>query len=225
MEVAGRVPALADTWSDRKRWIPIMAQKWERPKEHINLKEGRASLRGLRRAARNHRSHGCRVLSIGDNLVSICAFEKGRSKVWGLNAVARRAAAYQIGCRISWRQRHISSERCVADAGSRLQDAGFHGQCCGGTHAKDVPNKLPEQASRPTIRPPPGLELPSHLEDPGPPPGLEPLSTSKRSYRDVLLASCTQPRKQPGTIREVRFDLPEELPCHNEPRVALELSG
>ena len=119
------VPPLAPLWSERKRWKAVLAQRWQFTDEHINLKEARTSLRALRREARSVHSHGKNLLTIGDNLVSICAFEKGRSRAWGLNAIARRSAAYQIGCKIQWRQRHIVSDRCVADDGSRLVDPEF----------------------------------------------------------------------------------------------------
>ena len=82
------------------------------------------SLFGLRRAPRSWLNHGKRVATIGDNLVSICAFEKGRAKSWALNALARRAASYQIAARIRWHSRHVESKRNVADAGSRLHETG-----------------------------------------------------------------------------------------------------
>ena len=137
------IPPLPRMWGEREWWKPVLAQKRKHPEEHINLKEGRTSLRCLRRVARCADAQGTTLVTIGDNLVSICAFEKGRSKAWGLNAVARRSAAYQIGCRIQWRQRHIESERCVADAGSRLADPGFgHTQAGGSSSSKNQPAKI-----------------------------------------------------------------------------------
>ena len=95
---------------------------WSWPEEHINIKEGRASLMLLRRHTRTVRCHRCRLLQFSDNLVSVCAFEKGRSKSWALNTLCRRSAAYQVACTVRWRLRHLVSARNPADAGSRRHE-------------------------------------------------------------------------------------------------------
>ena len=63
---------------------------------------------------------GTTALSISDNLVSILAFEKGRSGSRALNRFCRRAAAYQLACRIQWRLRHIPTDRNISDGPSRM---------------------------------------------------------------------------------------------------------
>ncbi|CAK0791446.1 unnamed protein product [Prorocentrum cordatum] len=122
VEVPSAVPPIDRCWDDLRRWRHLRVGRWRWTEEHINVKEGRVSLFGLRRATRSRHNHGKRVASIGDNLVSICAFEKGRAKSWALNALARRAASYQIAARIRWHSRHVESKRNVADAGSRLHE-------------------------------------------------------------------------------------------------------
>ncbi|CAK0858852.1 unnamed protein product [Prorocentrum cordatum] len=124
VEVPSAVPPIDRCWDDVRRWRHLRVGRWRWTEGHINVKEGRVSLFGLRRATRSRHNHGRRVASIGDNLVSICAFEKGRAKSWALNALARRAASYQIAARIRWHSRHVESKRNVADAGSRLHETG-----------------------------------------------------------------------------------------------------
>ena len=114
------IPPVDQCWDSQRRWNHLRVGRWKWSKELINIKEGWVSLFGLRRATRTRRNHGKRVASIGDNLVSICAFEKGRAKSWALNSLARRAAGYQIAARIRWHSRHVESKRNPADAGSRL---------------------------------------------------------------------------------------------------------
>ena len=52
-------------------------------------------------------------------MVGVCVFDKGRARSFALNALCRRAAAYQVGCAIRWRVRHIPTDRMIADFGSR----------------------------------------------------------------------------------------------------------
>ncbi|CAK0875589.1 unnamed protein product, partial [Prorocentrum cordatum] len=124
VEVPGAIPPVDQCWDTPRRWAHLRIGRWKWTKEHINIKEGRASLFGFRRATRTRHNHGKRVASLGDNLVSICAFEKGRAKSWALNSLARRAAGYQIAARVRWHSRHIESKRNAADAGSRLHQSG-----------------------------------------------------------------------------------------------------
>eukprot|EP00973_Karenia_brevis_P083712 11614883-Karenia_brevis.AAC.1 len=56
---------------------------------------------------------------IGDNLVSLCCFEKGRARSWSLNVLCRRIAAYSMACQFRLHYRHLESKRNLADAGSR----------------------------------------------------------------------------------------------------------
>ena len=113
------IPLLAGSWDDPHRWTLVTAKAWDNVKEHINFKEARVCLMGLRRLCRTVRNLGTTALTITDNLVSALAFEKGRSGSRPLNNLCRRAAAYQLGGRIQWRLRHIESKRNVADEPSR----------------------------------------------------------------------------------------------------------
>ena len=113
------IPPLAGSWDDPHRWTLVTAKAWDNVKEHINFKEARVCLMGLRRLCRTVRNLGTTALTITDNLVSALAFEKGRSGSRPLNNLCRRAAAYQLGGRIQWRLRHIESKRNVADEPSR----------------------------------------------------------------------------------------------------------
>ena len=73
----------------------------------------------LKREARSVSGHQSRLLVFADSMVSVLAFDKGRSKSYPLNSLCRRAAAYQIACGIKLRCRHIPTDRNVADEGSR----------------------------------------------------------------------------------------------------------
>lgn len=55
-------------------------------------------------------------------MVSIRAYERGRDKSFPLNALCRRAAAYQGACQVSWRLRRLRSAWNPVDASSRLFD-------------------------------------------------------------------------------------------------------
>ncbi|CAE7214061.1 unnamed protein product [Symbiodinium sp. CCMP2456] len=96
------IPALAQEWDDPLRWHLVTAGPWQRPREHINVKEARVCLMGLRRLCRTARNCGTTALTLTDSMVACLAFEKGRSGSGALNALCRRAAAYSIGCRIQW---------------------------------------------------------------------------------------------------------------------------
>ncbi|CAK0870936.1 unnamed protein product [Prorocentrum cordatum] len=111
------------------RWKTLFERKWNDPTEHINTKEGRVMLAGLRRACRNPRCHKKRLLSLSDSLVACCAFDRGRGRGaektnWGLRYLGQRAAALQIACDIQWATRHLEGVRNPTDAGSRRFDGG-----------------------------------------------------------------------------------------------------
>ena len=55
-------------------------------------------LAGLRRAARRPETLVCRLISVGDSQVAVCAFDKGRGG-WELFGLSRRAAALLRGAR------------------------------------------------------------------------------------------------------------------------------
>ncbi len=147
------IPPVDQCWDTPRRWAHLRVGCWKWAKEHINIKEGRASLFGLRRATRTRHNHGKRVASLGDNLVSICAFEKGRAKSWALNSLARRAAGYQIAARVRWHSRHIESKRNAADAGSRLHQSGGSADRSS-HHVEPRPERDPESCSHGSADPP-----------------------------------------------------------------------
>ena len=116
---ASAIPKISSAWSNEQRWTLVVARRWDKPEEHINLKEARVALMGLRRLTRTVKNLGARALSLCDNMSAVLAFEKGRSSAHGLNGLCRRAAAYQIACRIQWHLRHVESAENVADGPSR----------------------------------------------------------------------------------------------------------
>ena len=112
-------PEIDLAWSVEKQWNLVAAKPWKEVEEHINIKEAKVALMGLRRLCRNTKNFGRRCLSLCDNQVAVFAFSKGRSGANQINNLCRRAAAYQVGCNIRWHLRYIKSERNPADAPSR----------------------------------------------------------------------------------------------------------
>ncbi|CAK0884216.1 unnamed protein product [Prorocentrum cordatum] len=88
----------------------------------IHVLGGRATLLGLRRATRSVAAHGCRVLSIGDNLSSMMAFEKGRCANPVLRQLACQAAARQLATGTQHYRRYSESKRNPTDHDSRAAD-------------------------------------------------------------------------------------------------------
>ena len=115
-------PPVHDSWHNPQRWDLIQAAPWRDPAEHINPKEARVCVMGLRRWARSSSNLGKVVFTLSDSLVSVLALEKGRSTSASLNRVCRRACAYAVGGRMTWRIRHIRTEHNPADKSSRLYD-------------------------------------------------------------------------------------------------------
>eukprot|EP00973_Karenia_brevis_P027741 3823653-Karenia_brevis.AAC.1 len=113
------IPDVDRSWWISSRWNTLYEKEWRWPQEHINVKEARVCLQSLRRHSRSAWAHNKRILDFSDNMVSICSFERGRSKSHALNALCRRSAAYRLGCRIQWRLRHVRSALNPADEGSR----------------------------------------------------------------------------------------------------------
>ncbi|CAK0814975.1 unnamed protein product [Prorocentrum cordatum] len=116
------IPAVADGWTKRRRYHLVAADRWRWQDEHINLKEARVALMGLRRHCRSVRFLGSKLLTLSDSQVTVGAFEKGRSSA-GLQALCRRAAAYRLGGQITWRLRYIETDRNPSDFDSRRWDA------------------------------------------------------------------------------------------------------
>ncbi|CAE8600432.1 unnamed protein product, partial [Polarella glacialis] len=122
VEVPDSIPVIGPEWDKQDRYTLLVAAPWHHTAEHINIKEMRVLLMGVRRCCRDRSALGHRVLLLSDNLVSVLALEKGRSSSYSLNLLCRRAAAYSIGGRIGFRFRHIGTDRNVADAPSRWFD-------------------------------------------------------------------------------------------------------
>ena len=100
-----------------------MASAWRSPGK-IHTLEARATPYGLKKASAEIVTHGRIIFSVGDNLCSILAYEKGRARCEDLLAQCRQAAGYVIGAQIRWHHRHIESERNVTDHDSRAADRG-----------------------------------------------------------------------------------------------------
>ncbi|CAK0843092.1 unnamed protein product [Prorocentrum cordatum] len=119
-----RPPPLPDDFVDPKRWGLVVAGAW-RDASRIRDNEARCGLMGLARAASYAPYHDAELLSAGDNLGSVLAFEKGRAANRELLAQCRRAAALQLATSIVRRQRHVEGARNAADYMSRAADRGL----------------------------------------------------------------------------------------------------
>ena len=95
------IPPLPDELLAKGRWAMVIKGSWKH-EGVIHEKEGRVLLMGLVRASRCSSFHGRRILSIGDNLSSICSFEKGRSASFALRRPCQRAGAVSIGCELDF---------------------------------------------------------------------------------------------------------------------------
>ena len=114
-------PPLPDSFVNPSRWELVVAGAW-RHKGKIHEYEARGELMGLRRSASRPEHHSTVLLTANDNMGSVCAYEKGCATNLELLTLCRRAAAYQIGCSIQRRQRHVEGVRNVADYMSRAAD-------------------------------------------------------------------------------------------------------
>ncbi|CAK0847980.1 unnamed protein product, partial [Prorocentrum cordatum] len=122
VELLNAAPKLPAALTRDEGWRRAAAGRRQRPEEHINIKEARACVMGLRRSCRCPRHHGHRALSLRDNTATCCCLDKGRSTSRALNTQCRRAAGYALGCGIRWRVRHVPTDLCAADFGSRLHE-------------------------------------------------------------------------------------------------------
>ena len=119
-QVGPLAPPLPASWFDSEGFRLVASKRWRWAGEHINVKETRAAVMGLRHACRVRRNCGRRLVSIVDSMVCVGCLDKGRSsRSAALNAHCRRAAAYTIGCRVRWRLRYVNTKFNVADEPSR----------------------------------------------------------------------------------------------------------
>ena len=119
VDLVGMVPKLPDSLLDGRRWQTLVKRRWTHG-EAIHLKEGRVALMSLRRAARDPRLHGSRLLTLCDNLSAIMAFDKGRARDLSLLSLCRRAGALALACEIRWHLRYVESARNPSDKDSRM---------------------------------------------------------------------------------------------------------
>ena len=122
-EVCGALPRLADEWISPYRWRRVVRGSWAHDAPIQEL-EARVLLLGLRRCARAASAHGCRLLSMGDNLSAIFSFVKGRSKSPALRALCARAGALTLACQIPWSLRYVETARNPTDYDSRCGNRG-----------------------------------------------------------------------------------------------------
>ena len=87
--------------------------------EHINTIEARIVLLAIRRACRLRTNVRRRILVLSDNMLSCLVIDKGRSRSFALNSIARRAGAYQLLVGTAVRVRYLETDRNPADEGSR----------------------------------------------------------------------------------------------------------
>ncbi|CAK0806629.1 unnamed protein product, partial [Prorocentrum cordatum] len=119
-QVGPLAPPLPASWFDSEGFKLVAARRRRWPGEHINVKETRAAVMGLRHACCVRQNCGRRLVSLVDSMVCVGCLDKGRSsRSAALNAQCRRAAAYTIGCRVRWRLRYVNAKFNVADAPSR----------------------------------------------------------------------------------------------------------
>ena len=88
-------------------------------KEHINVSEFRPGCAILQHSVRNQSKWDKRLLCIGDSMVAIGAFSKGRSSSAPILHVLRKGAAAQLGVGIRPYFRWIQTDRNHIDGPSR----------------------------------------------------------------------------------------------------------
>ncbi|CAK0809155.1 unnamed protein product, partial [Prorocentrum cordatum] len=101
----GRAAGFAEVSAELLReatWITAVACRWRR-RSTIHRLESSAGLLWLRRASRNSRCHGHRLLGLGDNMSMICAHEKGRASDFGLLSGCRCSCAISVACNLKER--------------------------------------------------------------------------------------------------------------------------
>ena len=109
-ERVGSIRRLPATWNNPSRWHTVIEGNFKF-KEAVHMKEGRAALMGLRRAAAVTAGHGHRFQSLTDNMSSLLAFDRGRSCSYDLLCLCRRAAALCVGADVTWVLRHLATWR------------------------------------------------------------------------------------------------------------------
>ena len=117
--------------------------------------EARVALSSLRRAARDARFFRRRMRLVTDNMLTACILEKGRSRIPSLNALCKRAYAYQAAVQVQVRVRYLETDRNPADGPSRLMPIGWH------ELDRSRPAPLPPPPPQPQVREPPSTREPA----------------------------------------------------------------
>ena len=92
IEVPNAIPVVHSRWSVLERWRLLVARPWRHPEIHINIKEAKVCVMGLRRSCRTVDNMGKIVFTLSDNLVSVLCFDKGRSRgssIWSADGQQR----------------------------------------------------------------------------------------------------------------------------------------
>ena len=76
--------------------------------------------------SRHSRFFRHRMLLVTDNMVTACILENSRSRIPSLNALCKRAFAYQAAVQIQVRLRYLETDRNPADGPPRLMPIGWH---------------------------------------------------------------------------------------------------
>ena len=106
------------------RWRTKFPWRWQRPSDHINEKELRASFTAIRRRARVCKNIGSRFLLITDSSVALAVMAKHRSSSYRLLRVCRRLNALELGGSLRPVFAFVRSALNPADRPSRTLDAG-----------------------------------------------------------------------------------------------------
>ncbi|CAE8695937.1 unnamed protein product [Polarella glacialis] len=71
VDVPNSIPTIGPEWDKQDRYTLLVAAPWQHTAEHINIKEMRVLLMGVRRCCRDRSALGHKVLLLKDNLVSV----------------------------------------------------------------------------------------------------------------------------------------------------------
>jgi hypothetical protein len=92
--------------------------RWSRD-EHNNILEARVAVMTARRAARDSKAWGKKILILSDSEATRGAFGKGRSGSVPLLGLCRRLASLALSLRMRIRFRYVNTSRNVSDNPSR----------------------------------------------------------------------------------------------------------
>ena len=112
-------PPVSPDLVEKAHWYLLFSGPWKYPKESIHLKEGRASVMGLRWVLRSTGTFGKRVLMLIDNLSACGSFNKGRGATLSLLRLNQRILAISIAGRLRCRWRYLESARNPTDGPTR----------------------------------------------------------------------------------------------------------